>query len=356
MIKEIPNRTKWLGVFSLLIFFSGGSLLWKLGPGKDQTQDLSSYTVEAITGSLPGLISSSGELKAERSVNVSPDRQGLLEELYVDEGDKVKKGQLIGRMKSGDFIFRLNEIKAEFEKQKSAYERRKELFIEGAISADDHEEYLNRFLTSKARLRQKEVEGNELMIRAPFEGIITNRYAEPGAFVTPTTRASSTAGSTSTSIVELSQGLEVAAKVPESDIGRIRVDQNATVRVDSFPDQRFEARVKEIAPRAIKTNNVTSFEVTLSLINPPSKLRIGMTADVEFQGGETAISTLVPTVAIVTENGEPGVLIVGPKNKPVFQKIDLGTSSGSKTAVLNGLNAGDRVFIDLPPWAKQKRD
>ncbi len=343
-------------LFGFLVVLGGAATSWKLEFGQSQTKDISDYTVAVESGTLPGLITASGGLQAERSVNVSPERQGLLDELLVKEGDKVNKGQLIAKMDRGDYPFRLNELRAEFEKQKAAFERRKVLFKQGAISADQHDEFRNRFLSSKARLKQREVEGNELMIRAPFSGVITTRYAEPGAFVAPTTRASSIAGSTSASIVELSQGLEVVAKVPESDIGRILIGQAASFRVDAFPDQRFEAEVSEIAPRASKTDNVTSFDVTLSLIDSPERLRIGMTADVDFQTGETDISTLVPTVAIVTENGKPGLLVVGQNNQPRFQNVELGTSFGSKTAILNGVNPGDLVFIDMPPWSKQKRD
>ena len=201
-----------------------------------------------------------------------------------------------------------------------------------------------------------EEENRQLLIRAPFPGTITARYADPGAFVTPTTTASTNAGATSSSVVELSQGLEAVARVPESDIGRIVIGQDADVRVDAFPDERFKARVSEIAPRAQKQDNVTSFEVDLELIDPPAKLLIGMTADVDFKTGRSPARTLVPTVAIVTENGTPGVLLVGDDQQPRFQNVDLGSSSGDQTAILKGLQPGTRVFIDLPPWAKQKRD
>ena len=86
-------------------------------------------------------------------------------------------------------------------------------------------------------------------------------------------------------------------------------------------------------------------------MNPPKKLRIGMTADIDFQTGRSATKTLVPTVAIVTENGKPGVLVVDDKQQPSFQQVELGNSSGDQTAILKGLDAGTRVFIDLPPWA-----
>ena len=346
----------------------GGSLVWMLTSNRSGSRDLSDYTVEATRGSLPGVITASGELEAIRRVNVSPKRGGLLDALLVDEGARVEKGQVLARMDRGDFQDRMDEFlalarqaKADYEAKASDYKRRQPLFASGAISAADSDDYRARYLSSKAnfeatqeRIQQRDVEGGELLIRAPFSGVITERYAEPGSFVTPTTAASSSAGATSSSIVELSEGLEVTAKVPESDIGRIKIGQVANVRVDAFPDQSFAAEVRDIAPRAEKTNNVISFEVELTLLNPPPILRIGMTADVNFQTGRTAASTLVPTVAIVTEDGKPGVLLVGKNDQPTFKSIELGASGGSQSAILSGVKPGTQVFIDLPPWAKQR--
>lgn len=370
-LKDALGQRKRLISFSAaVVLITAGGLAWRFSPQQRLGRDLSNYTVETERGTLPGVVSANGELQAKRSVNVSPKRSGLLKELYVDQGDNVKKGEMLARMDSGDYNDRLDELKAlerkervEYETRKKDHERRDNLYQQGAISADDASKYRRLYLTSRAnlaaaqeRVQQRITEGKELLIRAPFSGVITARYAEPGAFVTPTTAASATAGATSSSLVELSEGIEVTAKVPESDIGRIRIGQEAVVRVDAFPDQRFVARVSEIAPRAQKTDNVISFEVKLNLMSPSPQLLIGMSTDVDFQTGKTAPSTLVPTVAIVTEKGKPGVLLVGKKNQPRFQTVELGTSSGSKTAILSGLNPGTRIFIDLPPWAKPKRD
>lgn len=324
--------------------------------------------MSAERGSLPGIVTASGELKAVRSVNVSPKRGGVLQTLYVDEGERVKAGQPIALMDSGDlrdreseFLAQVRQAEAEYRRSLSEFERRQKLYRQGAISQDDYVGFSTRLATSKAALEaarqrsgQRGIERSELTIRAPFDGVITQRFADPGAFVTPTTSASANAGASSSSVVELAQGLEVVAKVPENDIGRIRVGQGGSLRVDAFPDKRFAARVKQIAPRAVKTNNVTSFEVKLELIDPPPELRIGMTADIDFQTGQLAARTLVPTVAVVTEGGKPGVLLVGKGNQPTFQPVELGTSSGRNTQILSGLNPGTKVFIDLPPWAKKR--
>ena len=364
--KRRSRRRLWIGLtVGLALVASAG--IWQR-QRMQAGRDLAPFTVVAREGSLPGVITASGELDAVQRVNVSPKRQGVLLELLVDEGDTVSKGQPLALMDDGDLRDRLMELQAnvqsaESEQRRSDSELRRNepLFRQGAISLDTMNRFrseadVRRLATAAARqrLRQRMVEKEELIVRAPFAGVISQRYAEPGAFVTPTTTASATAGATSSSIVELSEGLEVVAKVPESDIGRLKVGLPASVRVDAFPDRRFQARVRQIAPRAVKTNNVTSFEVKLQLDDPAPELRIGMTADIDFQTGTLQARTVVPTVAIVTEDGRPGVLLVGKRQEPTFQPVELGASSGKDTQILTGLESGTRVFVDLPPWAKKR--
>ncbi|MEB3183633.1 MAG: efflux RND transporter periplasmic adaptor subunit [Cyanobacteriota bacterium] len=361
------RRGPWLGLVAAL------ALLAALGVWQRQrstaSRDVTPFTVVARSGSLPGVVSATGELDAVERVNVSPRRQGVIKELFVDEGDTVRAGQVLARMDPGDLQDREDELlanvrSAEAELRRSASELRRNepLYRQGAISLNDlnrfrADEEVKRMALAAARQRfdQSRVEAEELLVRAPFAGVISQRYADPGAFVTPTTTASATAGATSSSIVELSQGLEVLAKVPESDLGRLRAGMPAQIRVDAFPDRRYAARIRAISPRAVKTNNVTSFEVKLALDPPAPELRIGMTADIDFQTGRLEARTLVPTVAVVTEEGRPGVLLVGRDRQPTFQAVELGVSSGRDSQILSGLNPGTRVFIDLPPWARKKR-
>ena len=366
--KGRSRRPKPAVVGLVVLALCGTGLLLRFGPWSNRQRDLTPFTTTAERGVLSGVITASGELQAQQKVNVSPRKQGLLDELLVDEGDVVEEGQVLAVMDRSDLDDRLQErqallrqAEANYQSKKEEFERDSKLYANGVISADDFSdgrfEVLARqaaLVAARERLEQLEQESREQRIRAPFAGTITARYAEPGSFVTPTTAASATAGATSSSIVELSQGLEVTARVPESDIGRIVTGQNAEIRVDAFPDERFMAKVSEIAPRAEKEDNVTSFEVKLNFVNPPKKLKIGMTADINFQRGRSSPKLLVPTVAIVTEDGKPGVLLVDENQKPRFQPVELGNSSGDQTAILNGLESGTRVFIDLPPWADRR--
>ncbi|WP_225867183.1 efflux RND transporter periplasmic adaptor subunit [Cyanobium sp. PCC 7001] len=361
------RRRLWAGAAAAVLLL-GGVTLWQRQRSAGSA-NLEPYTVLAKSGDLPGLVSASGELDAEKRVNVSPKRQGVLEALLVEEGDVVRAGQPLARMDSGDLADRIRELQAqlrsaqaELMRSRSELERNERLFRQQAISLSDYNTVRSTYLVDQAsveaarqRLAARRVEQADLVVRAPFSGVITQRYADPGAFVTPTTTASATAGATSSSIVELAQGLEVVAKVPESDIGRIRLGQEADVRVDAFPDRRYAAVVRRITPRAVKVNNVTSFDVILRFSREQPDLRIGMTADVNFKTGQVRAETLVPTVAIVTEEGRPGVLLVGKDRQPTFQPVELGISGGKDTQILSGLEPGTRVFIDLPPWSKKKR-
>jgi HlyD family secretion protein len=193
----------------------------------------------------------------------------------------------------------------------------------------------------------------ETEVRAPFDGTITQRYATVGAFVTPTTQASATgSGATSTSIFGLASGLEVLARVPEVDISRITKDQAVEVKADAFPDQDFAGKVQLIAPEAVVEQSVTYFQVRAQITNGLDKLRSGMNVDLSFAGEKLNNATVVPTVAIVTKRGKPGVLVPGKNNKPEYKPIEIGASIKDQTQVLKGVEPGDRIFKELPPGMK----
>lgn len=193
------------------------------------------------------------------------------------------------------------------------------------------------------------VQLEDTRIRAPFDGTITQRYADPGAFVTPTTSASSTASATSTSIVALAQGLEILANVPEVDLTQLSLKQPVKIVADSYPDQEFEGTVRLIAPEAVKEQNVTSFQVRIALLSGFDRLRSGMNVDTTFLGKTLKSAIVAPTAAIVTLKGETGLLVPNDRQEPTFRPVVIGITIGDKTEILEGLEPGEKVFIDLPP-------
>jgi len=209
---------------------------------------------------------------------------------------------------------------------------------------------------AKADLLSAQIQLEDTVITAPFSGIVTQKYATEGAFVTPTTSASSTASATSTSIVAIAKGLEILANVPEVDVGQIKPGQSVEIVADAFPDKVFKGRVQLVAPEAVVEQNVTSFQVRVALLTGQQELRSGMNVDLTFLGQEVSNALVVPTVAIVTQDGKTGVMVPDLDNKPKFQSVTIGPTIQDQTQVLEGVRQGQRVFIDLPEDRNKKKD
>lgn len=394
--------------------------------------DTSALTVPVQTQNLTVKIETNGTVTPVQTVNISPKTQGRVDKLYVEQGDRVQKGQIIARMESRELEAQRLQVRAALAQAQARLaklqngtrseelaqasstiaqaeaqvqqaqsrlnlasdrvQRNQSLYTEGAISRDRLDEVLNEERNARANLEQAQARVQELrqrlgqlqngarpeeiaeataqvaeaegrlqlietqledaIVRVPFSGIIAQKYATEGAFVSPATSASGTSSATSTSIVALANGLEILAEVPEVNIGQIKPGQGVEIRADAYPDQVFQGKVRLIAPAAVKEQNVTSFQVRVRLVTGLTQLRSGMNVDVIFLGQQLKDTLVVPITAIVTQNGETGVLIPGKDNKPFFKPVTIGTTTGNQTQILSGLTAGQRVFTELPEGQK----
>ncbi|MHC5936985.1 efflux RND transporter periplasmic adaptor subunit [Nostoc sp.] len=202
--------------------------------------------------------------------------------------------------------------------------------------------------SAEAQLKGVQVQLEDTIIRAPLSGIVTQKYAEPGAFVTPTTSASTSASATSSSIVAVARGLEILAQVPEADLSRIKPGQQVEIVADAYPDQVFKSHVRLIAPEAVVEQGVTSFQVRVALDTGTDKLRSGLNVDLTFLGDRVNNALVLPTVSIVTEKGKTGVLVPDANNKPQFREVTVGAQIQEQTQILEGVKAGDRIFVNPP--------
>ena len=382
--------------------------------------DLEELTVPVKEQDLRVSIEASGTVVPVKSVNISPKNSGRIAELFVEQGDRVQQGEKLARMENEDYEAQLSQARANlneaqarleeaqagtpqeveqaqaqvasaqsrFELAQQRRERYQSLLEKGAISQDRFDEVLSEYLSAQANLEQArrsleqtrntnrpeinrlqaavesaqaqyqeaQVQFQDTIIKAPFAGIITQKYATEGAFVTPTTSASSTASATSTSILAIAEGLEVLAKVPEVDVGRIEVGQPAKIVADAYQGEVFRGEVKRVAPEAVVEQNVTSFEVLVTLFTGQSKLHSGMNVDATFLGKQLQDALTVPTVAVVTQEGKTGVMVPGEDNQPQFQPVTLGLTISERTQILQGLESGERVFIDLPEGSRPKNE
>jgi len=203
---------------------------------------------------------------------------------------------------------------------------------------------------AQAELAQRQSRLAETEVRAPFSGVVVQRFAEVGSFVAPTTAASDATAASSSSILALAQGIEVRAEVPEAQIAQVRVGQPVEIRSLAYPDRVVQGRVKRIAPATVVVREVTVFRVFVEPEPGADFLRTGMTVSVDFIGDPQPQALTVPSVAILREESQEGVLLLDPQSRqPVYRRVETGITQGGVTQILSGLQAGDRVFTALPP-------
>jgi len=471
-VGKIKRPSRWvIGLIATTVLVIGSVATYNLAMKGTNKQDISKLTVPVELKDATLKISVSGKIVPIQTVNISPKNPGILEKIYIKQGDKVEQGQVIARMdsksiqaqilqsqanleqfkaqlaqsKTGSRVEEISQAKArlgaseaqlaqalagnrpqeieQIQAQVEAAEskvnytgeqvkRYQFLTLEGAVKQQELDQIKSEDNAARANLREaqkrlslmqsgsrlediaqkraamaeskaalellqkgsrpeeiaqrqagvvgaaaqlqsSQVQLEDTIIRAPFSGIITQRYATEGAYVSPAISASNDASATSTAIVALAEGLEVLAKVPEVDIGKIKLNQPVEIILDAYPDDVFKGSVRLIAPEAVVEDRVTFFQVRVTLNTGKDKLLSGLNVrNVTFLGDSIKEAILVPQESIVTKEGKTGVMIPDEKNKAQFRPVTIGSTVENKIQVLDGLKAGERVFIDLPEEPK----
>jgi HlyD family secretion protein len=204
---------------------------------------------------------------------------------------------------------------------------------------------------AEGSLKTIQTQIEDAVIRAPFSGIVTAKYADPGDFVTPTTSGSSVSSATSSSILSLASTYQVSADVAETDIGKIKLGQTVTITADAYPDQTFQGKVSQVAAEATVTSNVTSFKVKVALTDPKKLLHPGMNVDAKFDAGKLDNVLTVPTVAIARQQNGTAVRVLTPDGKAKFIPVTTGATINNKTEVRSGLQGNEKVLVSAPAGA-----
>ncbi|HBB34179.1 MAG TPA: efflux transporter periplasmic adaptor subunit [Cyanobacteria bacterium UBA8803] len=209
--------------------------------------------------------------------------------------------------------------------------------------------------SARGALQIIQTQFNDTMIKAPFTGVVTRKYADPGSFVTPTTAGSSVEGSASNSILTLASTYQVVAYLDEANVARVKFGQPVKITADAYPDRTFKGTVSQIAAQATTTANVTSFEVKVSLdATAQQLLKVGMNVETEFQVGQLDNAILIPSAAIVRQQKGTGVYVVDRDRNPVFKPIEIGITIDEQTEVKSGLSKDDQVLLSFPPGMEPK--
>jgi HlyD family secretion protein len=198
----------------------------------------------------------------------------------------------------------------------------------------------------QANLKQLEEQLSYTDVESPIDGVVLSRDVEIGDAVSSIL----VLGSSATLIMTLGDTSEVyvKGKVDESDIGKVYLGQPSRIKVESFKDKTFNGKVTKISPMGVEKDNVTTFEVRVSINNPGGELKAEMTANAEILLEEHKNVLQIPEGAIIYDNQKKAsVEVPDPKGKEGKRKVavNIGISNGAKTELLSGLKEGDQVVL-----------
>jgi len=279
-----------------------------------------------------------GELSPYELVALYPRVNGFVEEIGVDRGSAVRRGQLLARLSAPELASQRAEAESKLSAARSTFERtRAAADTPGAVAKHDIELADAAVKADESRVQSLKTLESYLSVRAPFDGVITERNVHPGALVGPP------AGASSTPMLRMESlgHLRLTVAVPEIEVGAIAEGARAEFVVRTWPGQRFGGVIKRVA-HAIDTRTRT-MPVELDVENPNNKLAPGMFAEVLWPIRRDTPSLFVPPSAIVQTTDKTYVDRVrgGQIEQVVVQR---GTALKDRVEVFGSLQAGDVVL------------
>ena len=392
------KKPRLIGLLIVIaIVVSGG--LWMALRGASPTID-PGRIVAVERGDLAKSVVATGRIEPISKVEIKSKANGIVKELKVDVGARVKTGEVLVELDRDNLAARLREARAalggaqasltaagaELEKNKVEaegpdvplarrnVERADRLMKDALISQQQVEDArslldqaVNRQLAARAQLgvaqarvaqaraavaaaqaalERAEEEFNNATIRSPIDGMVLARPVEIGSPVSSILNL----GANGTLVMVLGDisRVYVRGNVDEADIGTVRMGQPCHIKVETFRDKQFDGKITQISPMGTDKDNVISFEVKVSIDNSAGELLANMTANAEIILEQHTNTLIVPEAAVVYDskrNASVDVVAPGSKTGKDRRPIKVGVSNGTKTQVLSGLVEGQKVVL-----------
>jgi HlyD family secretion protein len=387
----------WLGTGGIVIVLLAALGLARLVKGT--TIDPNKLG-KVIKGDVARSVVATGKIQPITKVEVKSKASGIVEKLFVDINNVVKKGQPLAQLDQEEILAQVSAQKAQLASAeanvttleaaieqdkvnaaapdlpmyKATLDRTLEMQKLGIVSHqaldDSNRDYLAaltkrdsakaqvgvdsaklkqaraQVMQSQASLKQLEEQLGYTTIIAPMDGVILSRDVEIGDAVSSIL----VLGSTATLVMTEGDTTEVyvQGKVDEADIAHVYMSQQARIKVESFRDRLFYGKVTKIAPMGVEKDNVTTFEVRVSINNPGGELKANMTANAEILLDEHKGVLTVPENAVLYDGQKNASVEIPDKNQKDGKRkvpIKVGLSNGSVTEVVSGLREGQQVVL-----------
>ncbi|HKI68463.1 MAG TPA: efflux RND transporter periplasmic adaptor subunit, partial [Verrucomicrobiae bacterium] len=354
------DMKKWIIWIAVIVIGFGGYFVWSRQETKPvATPSTSSTTATAEPRTITLAVNAAGDVGPADMVSVRPEINGRIEELPVDIGDHVKKGDLLCALDDRDLqterssqMVDIEGAKLSLQQAKRNYERSRKLFEDNLVSKEAHQTTettyalaQNALERAQRALSQVEDQLSKTRIVAPFDCTVLTRPVSVGQAVSGSGGYNS--GTEVMTIANLNKMI-VTAHLNQADVVQVKAGQKVDVKIEAVPGLEMTGTVERIAPQATVKNNIKGFETQIQLTDIDPRVRPGMTATMTIPVATADNTLAIPISAVFTDQGKRYAYVKTGNDQYEMRPVQIGISDYEYAQVLNGLSDGDVVSLVRP--------
>ncbi|MBA3885595.1 MAG: efflux RND transporter periplasmic adaptor subunit [Acidobacteria bacterium] len=367
------------GLLALLVLvLAGGVWFWM---NRTRPAEVRTATVIARTGAATpdAVLNASGYVTARRRATVSSKVTGKVLEVNLEEGQAVRRGQVLARLDDAQVRASLNVVQAQLAAARGAaaedearlrearltFDRRTQLLKEGVVNraevdtAGAQVESLEarialahqQVLVSESLVRQRQTDLDDMVVRAPFDGVAISKDAQPGEMISPVSAGGGFTRTGIGTIVDMSS-LEVEVDVSENYINRVKAGQPVEAVLDAYPDWTIPANVITTVPSADRQRATVRVRIGFEQLDPrmlpDMGVKVRFLAERAPAADPAARARMLIPAAAIQPDGERHIVFVLRGEVVERRAVTVGSAEGDRVEVLSGLTDGERVVIDAP--------
>ena len=339
-----------IGILAAALIAGGGYAYYTMSAAENAAQAVETVTVQRMD--IKSTVEATGTIRPVDSVEVSSKITARISSVLVKENDTVTAGQVVATLDGKDYEAKRDQAQYRVTNTRAKYNRMSYLESIGAKSKSDLEDAEYNYDTAQSTLEEADSDVNETIITAPISGVVVGEPKTAGTMAVQ--------GSDNPTVImriaDLSKK-QIKAKVDETDIGSIRVGQEATFTVDAYTDKKFTARVSKISQTDVTNTWDTStsasssssgtsviyYYVTLDVDDPENLLLPAMTARVVINTADRNDALVVPLSTLKTDAAGSYVLVLQEDGTQETRYVETGIYSDEYVEILGGLSEGERV-------------
>ena len=284
-----------------------------------------------IEGDIAAYFTGTATVEAEEETEVVAKVGGVIERILVEEGDRVTAGQVIAKLDDEKIAVQLEQAKASLARLENNYRRNEDLHAKQLVSTEVFQQAKYDYEQQKAAWDLARLELRYTDIRTPIGGVVAERLVKVGNMILPNQPVYRVTGL---------DPLIAVLHVPEKQLPRLRVGQEARLRIDALPDREFAGRIERISP--VVDPATGTVKVTVETHDPSGLLRPGMFARIKVVYDVHECTVLAPKDAILAEDRESAVFVVQ-DSIAVRRFVTVGFINTTHVEILEGLSPGDTL-------------